>query len=142
MKINKIIFNKIIFAAILIFLGFNCVNAQDLAALSKKAILTESATCEDIKDYAPLNPAIVFPISSGKICCFTSFDQVSERTYIFHNWLKADRLSTKKRLTLNPPKWATFSSIQLRESDKGPWRVEITDSDGNILQILRFSVTD
>ncbi|NNG08274.1 MAG: DUF2914 domain-containing protein, partial [Desulfobacteraceae bacterium] len=36
----------------------------------------------------------------------------------------------------------TFSRIGLRNGEKGPWRVEITDEDGNIFGILRFSVTD
>jgi hypothetical protein len=53
-----------------------------------------------------------------------------------------DKLSTKKKLVLKPPRWSTFSSIQLREADKGPWRVEITDDDENILRILRFSIVD
>jgi hypothetical protein len=32
--------------------------------------------------------------------------------------------------------------MHLRKNDKGPWRVEITDEQGNIFQILRFSITD
>jgi hypothetical protein len=51
-------------------------------------------------------------------------------------------LSTQVRLRLHPPNWATFSTIQLREADKGPWRVEVTDQDGRIFTILRFSITD
>ncbi|MBW1746394.1 MAG: DUF2914 domain-containing protein, partial [Deltaproteobacteria bacterium] len=35
-----------------------------------------------------------------------------------------------------------FSSIQFREADKGLWRVEITDPEGNIFHVLRFSITD
>ena len=31
---------------------------------------------------------------------------------------------------------------QLREADRGTWRVEITDKEGNIFKILRFSITD
>jgi hypothetical protein len=51
-------------------------------------------------------------------------------------------LSTKKKLFLKPPSWSTYSSIQLREADKGPWRVEVTDDKGKLFATLRFSVTD
>ena len=56
--------------------------------------------------------------------------------------LLAEKLITVKKLTLNPPKWSSFSSIQLRESDKGPWRVEINNENGDILKVLRFSITE
>jgi hypothetical protein len=30
----------------------------------------------------------------------------------------------------------------LRETDKGPWRVEISDQNGRVFSTLRFSITD
>jgi hypothetical protein len=45
-------------------------------------------------------------------------------------------------LTINTPRWSTFTSVQLRDADKGPWRVEITDKSGNLMHTLRFSITD
>jgi hypothetical protein len=95
-----------------------------------------------VKDYAPLNPGVVFPTSIGKVVCFTSFDPVPQKAVVYHNWFHRDELSNKQRLTLQTPRWSSFSSIQLRESDKGPWRVEITDSTGRLLRVLRFSITD
>lgn len=108
----------------------------------KKLTLEQAAVCEDIKDYTPYNSAVVFSIKIGKVSCFTSFDPVPEKTFIYHKWYHRDKPSTKKKLTLNPPRWSTYSSILLRETDKGPWRVEISDQNGNLLRILRFSVTD
>ncbi|MBU4002129.1 MAG: DUF2914 domain-containing protein, partial [Proteobacteria bacterium] len=61
---------------------------------------------------------------------------------VYHAWYRKDQLSTKRKLVLKPPQWAAFTEIQLRETDKGPWRVEVTDDNGNILKILRFSITD
>jgi len=98
--------------------------------------------CEEIKEYTPYNSAVVFSIKIGKVSCFTSFDPVPEKTFIYHKWYHRDKPSTKKKMTLNPPRWSTYSSILLRETDKGPWRVEISDQKGNLLRILRFSITD
>lgn len=109
---------------------------------SKKLTLVKAAMCEGIENYTPQNQAIVFSVTIGKVSCFTSFDPVPEQTFIYHNWFFRDKLSTRIRLSLQTPRWSTFSSIHLREADKGPWRVEVIDQEGNILDILRFSITD
>ncbi len=108
----------------------------------KKLTLEQAAICEDIKEYTPYNSAVVFSIKIGKVSCFTSFDPVPEKTFIYHKWYHRNKPSTKKKMTLNPPRWSTYSSILLRETDKGPWRVEISDQKGKLLRILRFSITD
>lgn len=112
------------------------------ASVSKGLILVQALMCEGTKDYKPLNPAIVFSVNIEKVSCFTSFDAVRQRTFIYQEWFHRDRLSTRRKLFLQPPRWSTFSSIQLRETDKGPWRVEITDEQGQLLRVLRFSITD
>jgi len=109
---------------------------------SNKLSLEQAVMCEGIKDYAPLNKAVVFSMEIGKIYCFTSFDHVPQKMVIYHNWYRNDSLVTTKRLTLQPPEWSTFSSIQLREADKGPWRLEIKDKAKKGLRIVKFSVTD
>jgi hypothetical protein len=122
----------------IVFLLFSQAFSQEI----KKPTLVQAVICEGMKDRIPQNQAAVFSISAGKIFCFTNFDPVPEKTVIHHNWFRTDILNTKIKLVLNPPKWSTFSSIQLRESDKGPWRVEVTDSEGTVLNMARFSITD
>ena len=104
--------------------------------------LFQGLMCEEIFANAPRNPTIVFSIGQKKAVCFSSFDEVPEKTVIYHSWYHRDVPSAKIRLTLKPPRWSTYSSIQLRRTDIGPWRVEITDDNGNVLDVLRFSVTD
>jgi len=117
-------------------------NDLSISSETNNIIVKQAVICEEIKDRAPYNPGVIFSSSLGSVVCFTEFDLLSERTVIYHKYYFRDKLSAKKKLTLNPPNWATFSSIQLRETDKGPWRVEIVDAEDNILYILRFSVTD
>jgi len=112
------------------------------APIPEKLTLERAAMCEQIQAFAPYNEAIAFSVTIGKVSCFSFFDPVPEKTVVYHNWFKRDRLITKKKLSLQPPRWSTFSTIQLREADKGPWRVEITDEEGNIFSTLRFSITD
>ena len=114
--------------------------AQDPQA--QRIILMEAVVCEDVRELRPVNPAIVFPIGTGSIACFTRFDVLSGETFIRHRWYRRDELVTEQQLVLKSPQWSTFSRIQLREFDKGPWRIEIVDSDNRVLTILRFSVTE
>jgi hypothetical protein len=104
--------------------------------------LHSAQVCEGVKELSPQNPAIVFSISLGKVSCFSSFDPVPRKTHIYHNWYFRDKLTTKVKLSLKPPRWSTYSTIQLRESDIGPWRIEITDLNGNVFRVLRFSITE
>jgi hypothetical protein len=113
-----------------------------LPSAPKKLTLVKAVMCEEIDGLTPKNPAIVFSIALGRVSCFTSFDPVPTDGYVCHSWFFRDRLSTKIKLSLQPPRWSTFSSIQLREADQGPWRVEITDQEGQLLRQLRFSITD
>jgi hypothetical protein len=104
--------------------------------------LSGAVICETLENFKPLNVSVVFSVQTGSVMCFTAFDRVPAQTSIFHDWIRHDKLIFRKKLILKPPSWASVSSIQLREADKGPWRVEIRDVDGNLLRILRFSITD
>ena len=111
-------------------------------AEAAKLTLGRAVMCEEIFANAPLNRTVVFSVLKERAVCFTSFETVPEKTYIYHNWFFRDLPSARIRLELRPPSWSTYSSIQIRKTDIGPWRVEITDAEGNILHVLRFSITD
>ena len=132
-----------VIVAIQLFLFFplyflNNVSVANAAQLK----LFQAAMCEDIFSETPRNPTAVFSASREKAVCFSVFDPVPQKTVIYHNWYHRDVPSAKIQLHLKPPRWSAFSSIQLRKTDIGPWRVEITDEKGNIMGVLRFSVTD
>ena len=114
----------------------------DTAAPAKHFHLLRAVMCESIENYEPNNVGVAFSIDVGKVSCYTAFDGVADTTYIQHKWYRRDELVTAKRLTLKPPSWATYSSIQLREDDKGPWRVEIWDAHDRLIKTLRFSIVD
>ena len=105
-------------------------------------VLVQALMCEDIQGQTPQNATTVFSIERRKAICFTTFDPVPVETVIYHHWFHRDRPSARIKLSLKPPRWSTYSSIQFRAQDIGPWRVEITDSKGQIFQILRFSITE
>lgn len=116
--------------------------APVIGPVSEPPVLIQAQMCESIERFLPVNPAVVFSISLGRVYCFTAFDPVYEETVVYHRWYRQDRLISNARLVLNPPKWSSFSSMQLRSADKGPWRVEIVDGREKVLKILRFGISD
>lgn len=119
-------------------------NAQSSEApnAAAGAKLAHATMCERVDNLMPTRAGLVFSVSAGQVCCFTSFDPVPQPSLVYHRWFHRDQLSTQTRLRVYPPKWATYSVIQLRETDKGPWRVEVTDQNGRVFQVLRFSIVD
>jgi len=104
--------------------------------------LGESTVCENVQNGIPVQAAVAFSVSLKRVYCYTGFKTVLEKSFAYHNWYLRENLRASVKLTVRPPRWSTYSSIQLRDSDKGPWRIEITDEVGNILKTLRFSVID
>ena len=135
-----------IWAAIVVlqlFFVFPFCKVKNVSVAAAEQIkLFEAVMCEDIYGNAPRNPTAVFSASREKAVSFSLFDPVPQKTVIYHNWYHRDVPSARIRLHLQPPRWSTYSSIQLRKTDIGPWRVEITDDKGKVFGVLRFSVTD
>jgi hypothetical protein len=127
----------------LLFLPFSVFSQSNTTATGDgRPTLVEALMSEDIQEQIPQNPTTIFSIEQRKVICYTSFDPVPKKTVIYHHWFHRDRPSAKMKLTLKPPRWSSYSSFQLRAEDLGPWRVEVTDSEGQIFHVLRFSITE
>lgn len=98
--------------------------------------------CESVKNGNCERPAVVFSVDKKQAFCYTLFENIVSPRIIYHRWYHRGELTTQIRLKLQPPRWATYSSIQLREADKGPWQVEVVDETGRVYGVLRFSITE
>jgi Protein of unknown function (DUF2914) len=141
-KAMKQFFPKNTGPLLIFFIAMGLIFTTHLSAEPSEATLVQAVMCESIENFQPLNSAVVFSISQGEVFCFSNFDPVIKQTHIFHKWYKKDNLIFTMRLSLSPPKWSSFSRVQLRDADKGPWRVEICDADERLLKTLRFSLVD
>jgi len=146
MKLSCNICAVFVVCLVVLIAGISRTWAQDLEPVMESVpeppVLVQAQMCEAIEKFMPVNPAVVFSISLGRVYCFTAFDPVYEETVVYHRWYRQDRLISNARLVLNPPKWSSFSSMQLRPADKGPWRVEIVDNREKLMKVLRFSISD
>lgn len=111
-------------------------------AVTDDPVMETAVMSEAIINFQPVNTAVVFSLSLEEVYCFTSFDPVPVKTHIFHQWYKKDQLIFTRKLSLNPPKWSSMSSMKLRGGDKGPWRVDILNNKLELMKTLRFSITE
>jgi hypothetical protein len=111
-------------------------------AQEEKLTLVKAEICEDLRQNQCVFPSRIVSVSVGKVYCYSSFIGIPKIINIYHKWYQRDQLIATFVLKLRPPSYATTSSIQLRDSDKGPWKVEIVDQAGRVYSTLRFSVVD
>ena len=132
-----------LFIVFSVFLYLPAQAEKNAAAIpSGKLKLAAGVMCESIEGNSPRGPGIVFSATRGNIYCFTLFDPVPAKTYIYHHWYFRETLRAKRKLSLKPPRWSTFTKLKIGETDKGPWRVEILDEGKRHFKTLRFSSVD
>lgn len=105
-------------------------------------VVKSALMCESVQDGLPVNQTIIFNASSPSAYCWSEFDPVDADGVVYHEWYRKGVLITRKKLAVHAPRWATYSRLPLREADIGPWHLNITDENGNVLKTIRFSVTE
>lgn len=105
-------------------------------------VLRKSVICEGLRDGLPVDQTIVFDVSKGSAYCWSDFDPVTEDGVIYHKWYRNGELISTLKLAVHPPRWAVYSHLRLRQADVGPWRLDITNENGDILKTHRFSITE
>lgn len=120
----------------------NKATSEDNNNNNKVSLLIEAYMCEEVENMLCKEPAVVFSVEKRQVFCYTRFGNVPETMIVYHRWYYRGDLSTQIRLKVRKSEPVVFSSIQLREADKGPWQVEIVGDDGHVYKVLRFSITD
>jgi hypothetical protein len=133
----------IIVSVLVIIFSLPCFTEEKPAVVKiQPPVLKQAVLCEKITKNKPVYEGVVFSSAIQKLYCFTYFEPVYGESIIFHKFYFNDKLIKKFPLSIKPPSFATYSRLELRESEKGPFRVDITDAEDNILTTIRFSITD
>lgn len=110
-----------------------------LAAESNLKI-TELAVTTKIVRNKPIDS--VHRISSASVkalYCFTRITAPEDTdTTIKHVWYRGDEKAGEYELPVKGERWRTYSKKEIQRGWAGEWRVEILDSDGNLLKTVRF----
>lgn len=108
-----------------------------------RLIVHRAVAATGVSNRAPVGESTTFSPSVGKVYCFTEVspaDAAAANTSLIHRWYLGDRPQGETRLKVAGSHWRTYSNRTVSEAKMGGWRVELVDSNGNVLQTVRFTV--
>ena len=123
----------LIFTAAFLFLG-------GIASAADNLSVETSAVCEKVEDRQPVSAGTSFPVSVGKLYCFTKIVGAQTPTEVTHVWYFGDTERARVNLSVRAAAWRTYSSKTLQAHEIGAWRVEVLGPTGDILKTVRFEV--
>jgi hypothetical protein len=112
-----------------------------VAAIASTIQVESSAIGEDVVNREVVSQGDSFSASVGKLYCFSKIANLENYTEVVHAWYYGSEQRARVTLNVNPPAWRTYSSKIIQAHEIGAWRVEILDQDGNLLETVRFQVT-
>ena len=127
------------FASALIVLSLVLFSAAAAAAADLQ--VEDAVVCTNVVDREPVDSAVSFPASVGRLYAFTRIVGASDPTQVVHVWYFGEMERARVTLGVNGSNWRTYSSKVIQEHEIGAWRVEVLDADGNNLDSIQFDVT-
>lgn len=102
--------------------------------------IQDGVICLDIVDREPTGADTVFSGDVGRLFCFTRVVGVEGTSTVTHVWYWGSEERARVQLSVRSPNWRTNSSKVIQEHETGQWRVDILDTDGNVLSTVRFRI--
>lgn len=127
------------FASALIVLSLVLFPAA--AAIAADLQVEDAVVCTSVVDREPVDSAVSFPASIGRLYAFTRIIGAPDPTQVVHVWYYGDVERARVTLAVNGSNWRTYSSKVIQAHEIGAWRVEVLDADGNSLDTVQFDVT-
>lgn len=103
--------------------------------------VTEGVVTTGIIERAPVDAIQIYPVTVGKLFCFTEVVGATEETTITHVWYFGNTVTTRSVLPVRSAYWRTWSATTVSPEWVGEWRVEVLDAKGNLLLELPFTLT-
>ena len=111
------------------------------AAIAADLQVEDAVVCTDVVERQPVDSAVSFSASVGRLYSFTRIVGAQDPTQIVHAWYYGDVERARVTLAVNGSNWRTYSSKVIQDHEIGSWRVEVLDADGNLLDTVEFEVT-
>ena len=82
-----------------------------------------------------------FSNSTPRLYCFTKIVGASQPTEVVHVWSYSGVERARISLAVKAASWRTYSSKAIQAHEIGPWRVDVLDPSGNLLETISFEIT-
>ena len=113
------------------------VGAQE----SSKLEVVAAAISKNVVGREAMDVGNRFPNSTPRLYCFTKIVGASQPTEVVHVWSYSGVERARVSLAVKAASWRTYSSKAIQAHEIGPWRVDVLDTYGNLLETINFEIT-
>lgn len=93
-----------------------------------------------VRDHMPVDTLSAVPADVGRVFLWTRITGAQDSTTVVHVWYRGEEEVARVDLPVNSRDWRTYSTKRILPSWTGPWRVEIRDVNGQVVQTVNFTV--
>jgi hypothetical protein len=108
---------------------------------ASKVQIVAAAICKDVVDREAVDVGTQFSNAVPRLYCFTKAVSTETPTEIVHVWSYGDVERARVSLSIKAATWRTYSSKAIQSHEIGPWRVDVLDTSGNLLETINFEIT-
>jgi len=107
----------------------------------KNLDITSLVIATNIIEKTPIDASRLFLNDINELYCFTVVDNTLKDNKIIHNWNRYEQDYFKSIIRVGEsPNWRCWSRITIRPEMIGDWQVIVTDTVGNPLDSIEFSI--
>jgi hypothetical protein len=133
---------KVSFSGVIVLLVSLCLLIPAAwAQEANKVQIVAAAICKDVVEREAVDIGTQFPNSVSRLYCFTKVVSTEIPTEIVHVWRYGDVERARVSLAVRASAWRTYSSKAIQSHEIGPWRVDVLDTSGNLLETINFEIT-
>jgi hypothetical protein len=108
---------------------------------ANKVQVVAAAICKDVVEREAVDVGTQFSNSVSRLYCFTKAVSSEIPTEVVHVWRYGDVERARVSLAVKAATWRTYSSKAIQPHEIGPWRVDVLDTSGNLLETINFEIT-
>jgi len=129
------------FSGVMVCLISLCLLIPAAGAQANKVQVVAAAICKDVVEREAVDVGTQFSNSVSRLYCFTKAVSTEIPTEVVHVWSYGDVERARISLSVKAVTWRTYSSKAIQSHEIGPWRVDVLDTSGNLLETINFEIT-
>ena len=130
------------FSGVMVWLITLCLLIPAAGAQEASEVqVVAAAICKNVVDREAVDIGTQFSNSVSRLYCFTKAVSTQTPTEVVHVWSYGDVERARVSLAVKAASWRTYSSKAIQSHEIGPWRVDVLDTSGNLLETINFEIT-
>jgi|TARA_B100000029_G_C17531942_1_gene943563 hypothetical protein len=105
--------------------------------------LRDIQICRNVVNRTPVGSDVYFSKNVDSLYCFTRIQNTGGKQEVKHVWYFEDRLMTQVRYNIKKSNiYRSWTKKTILSNQVGQWRVDVQDSDGNVIGSKQFEITN